>query len=152
VEQLRRFEENEYELNGFLVAQLNRLKAVEAAELIERALASNRVAVDICGYWGDIRDNLGVPGLGLAPDEPPRPPRPPEPRSYWRDSPSPGTLDHARQREREKKAKAKRKQQEICGHTQDWRWWSLWHRARASLRLRCGTRGRCACRGIGCGR
>ena len=112
VEQIGRFEENDYELNGFLIGQLNRLKAVEAAELIERAFASNRVAEDIGGYWGDIRNNLGVPGLGLAPDEPPHPPRPPEPRSYWHDSPSPGTPDHARLREREKKAKAKRKQQD----------------------------------------
>jgi hypothetical protein len=99
-------------LNGSLVGQLNRLKAVEAAELIERAFAANRVDESLCGYWGAIRENLGVSGLGLAPDEPPRPPRPPEERSYWRDSPSPGTPDHARQREQEKKAKAKRKQQD----------------------------------------
>ena len=112
VEQLGRYEENDYELNGFLIGQLNRLKAIEAAELIERAVASNRVDEGICGYWGDIRDNLGVPGLGLAPDEPPRPPRPPETPSYWRDSPAPGTPDHARQREWERKAKAKRKQQD----------------------------------------
>jgi len=75
VEQLGRFEENEYELNGFLVSQLTRLKAVEAAELIERAFASNRVAEDISGYWGAVRRELGVEGLGVAPDEPPRPPR-----------------------------------------------------------------------------
>jgi hypothetical protein len=112
VEQLARFEENEYELNGFLIGQLTRLKAVEAAELIERAFASNNVAEDISGYWGAVRRELGVEGLGLAPDEPPRPPRPPEVRSSWHDGPSPGTPDHARQRERERKAKAKRKQQE----------------------------------------
>jgi hypothetical protein len=112
VEQLGRYAENGYELNGFLIGQLNRLKAVEAAELIERAFASNRVDEDICGYWGGIRDNLGVPGMGLAPDGPPRPPPPREPRSYLRDSPSSGTPDHARQRERERKAKAQRKQQD----------------------------------------
>jgi hypothetical protein len=108
-EQLARFEQNEYELNGFLVAQLTRLKAVEAAETIERAFASNQVAEDISGYWGTVRRELGVEGLGLAPDEPPRPPETPP---YWGDSSAPGPPDHARQRERSKKEKAKRKQQE----------------------------------------
>ncbi|MEI8371291.1 MAG: hypothetical protein WCJ35_00490 [Planctomycetota bacterium] len=106
VEQLARFEENDYEFNGFLVAQLTRLKATEAAETIERAFAANRVTEDISGYWGTVRQELGVAGMGLAPDEPPRPasegfglgmgPQDREPRD----------------RQKEKTAKSKRKQQE----------------------------------------
>ena len=64
VEQLAHFEANDYELNGFLVAQLTRLKATEAAETIERAFAANRVAEDIAGYWGTVRQELGVAGMG----------------------------------------------------------------------------------------
>ena len=67
VEQLGRFEENEYELNGFLVAQLTRLKAVEAAELIERAFASNRVTEDISGYWAQSGASLEWRAWGWRP-------------------------------------------------------------------------------------
>jgi hypothetical protein len=73
-EQLARYEDNDYELNGLLVEQLTRLKAVEAAETIERALASGCVAEGVCGYWGQVRQKLGVASMGLAPDGPP--PRP----------------------------------------------------------------------------
>jgi hypothetical protein len=110
VEQLGRFEENEYELNGFLVAQLTRLKAVEAAELIERAFASNRVVEDISGCWGAVRRELGVEGLGLAPDEPPRPPRR-DSKVLWSPNDPLSPEASQRKRERQKKAKAKRKQQ-----------------------------------------
>ncbi len=41
--QLESFEENDYELNGFLISGLSRLKAVEALPLIERAFAADRV-------------------------------------------------------------------------------------------------------------
>jgi hypothetical protein len=111
-EQLARFQENDYELNSFLVAQLTRLKAVEAAETIERAYASNCVEEDICGYWGTVRQELGVAGLGLAPDEPPRPPRLPNSPLFRPDTPAPGTPEHTRLRQRQKQEKAKRKQQE----------------------------------------
>jgi hypothetical protein len=109
VEQLGRYPENRYELNGFLIVQLNRLKAVEAAELIERAFASNRVDKNICGSWGDIRDNLGVPGLGLVPDGPPRPA--PTSTAWTPDQPL-SPLARQRRHEKEKKEKAKRKQQD----------------------------------------
>jgi hypothetical protein len=112
MKQLARFEENRYEFNGFLVEQLTRLRAVEAAELIERAFASNRVTEDISGYWGTVRQTLGVAGLGLAPDVPPRPPRQDETPFHWHDGPSPGASEQTRKREREKKEKAKRKLQE----------------------------------------
>jgi hypothetical protein len=109
VEQLANFEANDYEFNGFLVAQLTRLKAAEAAETIERAFAANRVAEDIAGYWGTVREKLGVAGMGLAQDEPPRPPQPSSERFGW----GMGIQDRGpRDRQKEKAAKAKRKQQE----------------------------------------
>jgi hypothetical protein len=110
--QLARFEENEYELNGFLVEQLVQLKAVEAAETIERAFASDNVAEDICGYWGTVRQALGVAGMGLAPDGPPRPPQLPDRPLSWRPASSEDDLDRSRRREQDKKEKTKRKQQE----------------------------------------
>ena len=41
--QLEAFEENDFELNAFLIANLAHLKAVEALPLIERAFAADRV-------------------------------------------------------------------------------------------------------------
>ena len=111
VEQLARCKENDHELNGFLVEQLTRLKAVEAAETIERAFASNNVAEDISGYWGTVRKELGVAGLGLAPDGPPPPPRFTEPRSFS-GVPLDDDVSRARKKQREKQAKANRKQHE----------------------------------------
>jgi hypothetical protein len=108
-EQLARFEENADDFNGYLIAQLTRLRAVEAAETIERAFAANRVEEGTTGHWGKVRKELGVPGMGLAPDEPPRPPRPPAERFPW----AMGPQDREpRDRQKEKAAKAKRKQQE----------------------------------------
>ncbi len=111
VEQLARFEENDYELNGFLVDHLTRLKAVEAAETIERAFASNNVAEDISGNWGTVRKELGVAGLGLAPDGPP-PPQQNEPARFLGGVPMDDDVSRARKKQREKQAKAKRKQHE----------------------------------------
>ncbi len=58
-------------LNGFLVGNLLDLAAVESAEAIERAFAANVVDPTIAGDWGDVRQELGVPGLGLASDRSP---------------------------------------------------------------------------------
>lgn len=58
-------------LNGALVGNLLELQAVEAAESIERAFAANIVDPTIAGDWGNIRRELGVSGLGLAPDKSP---------------------------------------------------------------------------------
>jgi hypothetical protein len=56
------------DLNGALVMCLLDLQAVEAAESIERAFAANVVDPTFAGDWGDVRRELGVEGLGLAPD------------------------------------------------------------------------------------
>jgi len=45
------------------------LRAVESAEVIERAFAADRVDIMIGGNWNDIRSELGVEGLGLVPEE-----------------------------------------------------------------------------------
>ena len=38
------------------------LKAIEAAEAIERAFAAQVIEDDICGSWGRVRQDLGVAG------------------------------------------------------------------------------------------
>jgi hypothetical protein len=58
-------------LNGSLVAELLDLKAVESAEVIERAFAANVIDPTIAGDWDYVRQELGVPGLGIAPDHSP---------------------------------------------------------------------------------
>ena len=63
---LAQHEENEAELNAFLIAYLLDLKATESAEAIERAYAAGNVDERICGGWHKVRVGLGVPGLGLV--------------------------------------------------------------------------------------
>jgi len=57
--QLESFEENDYELNGFLISGLSRLKAVEALPLIERAFAADRVDEFVIGL-DDVLVELGL--------------------------------------------------------------------------------------------
>ena len=73
--QLETYEDNRQDLNAFLVTNLLDLKATESAELIERAYAACRVDQWIAGSWAAARQELGVPGMGLAPDGPPEPER-----------------------------------------------------------------------------
>jgi hypothetical protein len=51
--------------NSTLLAVLVDLKAVEAAELIERAFAANHLDVGVYGDWEAVRQMLGVEGLRL---------------------------------------------------------------------------------------
>jgi hypothetical protein len=44
------------------------LKATDAAELIERAHAADRVDISVNGNWNTVRKELGVKGLGLVPE------------------------------------------------------------------------------------
>ncbi len=67
--QLEQFPTNEPELNGFLISYLVELKATEAAPLIERAYAANRVDISIVGDWEDAQVALGL----KAARETPRP-------------------------------------------------------------------------------
>ena len=67
--QLEQFPTNEPEVNGFLISYLVDLKAIEAAPLIERAFAADRVDLSIVGDWEDAQVALGL----RAARETPRP-------------------------------------------------------------------------------
>lgn len=73
--------------NTALMAELLDLKAVEAAEAIERAFARNLVDVCWAGPWETVREELGVPGLGL-----PMPEDPCNSLTEWRASLASGEL------------------------------------------------------------
>lgn len=55
------------QFNAFLVCYLLDIRATEAAELIERAFADNRVDVSVVGNWNDVRTELGVEDHGIVP-------------------------------------------------------------------------------------
>ncbi|HEY4033891.1 MAG TPA: DUF1186 domain-containing protein [Ktedonobacteraceae bacterium] len=59
-EQLELFEENEYDVNAFLIKALVQLQATEVAPLIERAFAADRVEEFVIGNWDDIQVRLGM--------------------------------------------------------------------------------------------
>jgi hypothetical protein len=67
-EQLARHE-NAPIVNASIVGALMDLHAGESAEVIERAFAADVIDESSCGGWGDVREKLGVVGLGLAPIE-----------------------------------------------------------------------------------
>jgi hypothetical protein len=56
-------------LNASLAGVLVDLNAAEAAETIERAFAADVIDESMYGGWGEVRQLLGVEGLGLAPLE-----------------------------------------------------------------------------------
>jgi hypothetical protein len=58
--QLEFFEENDYDMNGSLIKALVQLQAMEAAPLIERAFAADRVEEFVIGDWDDIQVRLGM--------------------------------------------------------------------------------------------
>lgn len=58
--QLERFIENNVGLNGWLVADLEELKAVESAPVIEQAFTFNRVDLMVAGDWEDAQVRLGL--------------------------------------------------------------------------------------------
>ena len=65
---MERFADNDPTLNGFLVAALLDLKAAEAAGVLRRAFAANRVDESVAGGWGGARKELGLQRLA---DDPP---------------------------------------------------------------------------------
>jgi hypothetical protein len=111
-DQLAEREPGVYSLNGFLIGYLADLKAIESAEVIERAFAAGVVDEVVCGDWTSIREEMGVAGLGLVPDRP-RPPRPHFGFGGALGEPVP-VERHGRDRQRQvdKRAKAKRKQEQ----------------------------------------
>jgi hypothetical protein len=97
---LERAEQNSPAFNGFLVADLLDLKAVECLDVMERAFDTGNVDETIAGDWPIVQHELGYgpPPPPLLPLEPAYPPSPSEPL------PSPHS---PRQKD---KAKARRKQ------------------------------------------
>ncbi len=59
-ERLERFEENEPDVNGFLILALVELGAKAAAPLIERAFAEGHVDPMVMGDWEDVQVELGL--------------------------------------------------------------------------------------------
>ncbi len=60
VHQFEQFAANDPTLNGFLLADLLDLGAVEAAPVIERAFAAKRVDESIAGDWEDVQIEFGM--------------------------------------------------------------------------------------------
>jgi hypothetical protein len=61
-EAIEQFEVNDPDWNGWLIAMLVHLKGVEAATVIERAFASDRVDETIVGDWDEVQAALGLRG------------------------------------------------------------------------------------------
>jgi hypothetical protein len=57
---LEHFEENSEEVNATLIVGLVKLQAVDAAPLIERAFAANKVDTLYMGDWDDVQVELGL--------------------------------------------------------------------------------------------
>lgn len=68
-QQLEQYDHNDETFNAFLICYLLDLRAVESAEVIERAFAADCVDITIGGNWNDIRFELDVEGLGLVPEK-----------------------------------------------------------------------------------
>ena len=111
--ELARYQKGAGSLNGFLVSDLLELEAVESAETIERAFAANVVDPTVAGDWGDIRQELGVLGLGIAPDRSAGWPSIHERFGFSDMSAEQRRLVQARRRQHnaDRRAKAKRRQQ-----------------------------------------
>ena len=69
--ELSRHQQNLGEFNGLVLSSLLDLRAAESAAAIERAFAANVIDPTVVGDWEDVRRELGVPGLGIAPDRSP---------------------------------------------------------------------------------
>ncbi|MFW6136222.1 MAG: SEC-C metal-binding domain-containing protein [Chloroflexota bacterium] len=60
VRTLERFADLNRTLNAFLISYLVDLDAVEAARLMERAFAADRVSLQVMGDWDDVKLELGL--------------------------------------------------------------------------------------------
>lgn len=77
LQQLESFAENDIDLNTILIADLLDLKAVEAAPLIEQALATENVDEFMVGTWASIQVELGLKQETDFPPEALKPKMPP---------------------------------------------------------------------------
>jgi Protein of unknown function (DUF1186) len=58
--ELKAFNQNSAELNGFIISSLINLQAKESASLIKYTFDAGLVAEDIAGSWNDVRESLGI--------------------------------------------------------------------------------------------
>ena len=109
--ELARHQKDAPDLNGSLVHELLELHATIAAGVIERAFAANVVDPTVAGDWGDVRQELGVVGLGLAPDRSPGWPTLLERIGFYGriDEPPPSPSDRHLRSTAKREARAKRK-------------------------------------------
>ena len=71
-DKLEKFEKNDITHNAFLITYLVDLKAVEAAELMERAFAADVVDSSVDGSWYAVKRLLGLEhGFGFLPETEP---------------------------------------------------------------------------------
>lgn len=68
-----RYQDTDPTVTTYVVLHLVELDVKDAAEVIERAYAAEKVDERAIGTWGDIRDELGVEGMGLVPAHRARP-------------------------------------------------------------------------------
>ncbi len=94
--QLEAYEQQDYELNAFLIDHLMRLQADESGPVIERAFEAGRVDESVVGTWEEVAYELGLR------EEPP-------PGRRWSDF-GPAIERPPRDHKAKAKAKAKRKQ------------------------------------------
>jgi hypothetical protein len=59
-QQLKLFVQNPQELNGFIVASLIELQAVESAAVIKSAFLAQTIPDEITGTWDDVCESLGI--------------------------------------------------------------------------------------------
>jgi len=109
---LEGFSAQDQALNAFFIGNLIDLKAVEAAPLMEKAFAANRIDLSIPGDWEDVQVQLGL----LTERQTPAPHyvrlpgfSPPEPSPATRTTSTPPRQDRRQQKER--KAQRKRQRQ-----------------------------------------
>ncbi len=77
-DQLAKFETNAYETNGWIIANLVDLQAVESAAVIRSAFAADQVDLSINGNWRQVRDALHLdPAIEFPGPEPENKPIPP---------------------------------------------------------------------------
>lgn len=69
--ELARHQADASTMNALLAYNLVKLEAVEAAEVIEQAFASNVIDPMMVGDCGDLKKELGVAGLGISPETAP---------------------------------------------------------------------------------
>lgn len=101
--QMERFTENKPELNGFLVAYLLDLHAIEKISLMQRAFAADSVDPTIAGDWEDVQVELGL-------KEARETPRPPLSPMFGMPGPEENRQARATGKSATKKKKSKKKQ------------------------------------------